>query len=125
MAGYNFLTNTFRGRCVRVIDGDTIDVMLDCGFHVWRKERLRLLGIDTPELRSKDPIQRDLARSATMCVEASLYIPDVDWPLRIVTSKADSFGRYLAVVYFKNVGQPEVNLNDYLLRKNLAKVWKK
>ena len=47
----------FEYRCtiLRVIDGDTVDVDIDLGFGVWmRKERVRILGIDTPESRTRD-----------------------------------------------------------------------
>ena len=37
--------------CLRVIDGDTIDAMIDLGFSTWVKKRIRFLGIDTPETR--------------------------------------------------------------------------
>ena len=40
----------YRARLVKVIDGDTIDVYLDAGFHGYREERLRLLGVNAPEV---------------------------------------------------------------------------
>ena len=39
---------------VRVVDGDTIDILIDLGFDLTKKERVRLAGIDTPESRTKD-----------------------------------------------------------------------
>ena len=39
---------------LRVVDGDTLDVTIDCGFDIWKKERIRLLGIDAPEIRTRD-----------------------------------------------------------------------
>ena len=39
---------------VKVVDGDTIDVVIDLGFDLFKKERVRLAGIDTPESRTKD-----------------------------------------------------------------------
>ena len=45
----------YRCKLVKVIDGDTIDVDIDLGFGVWlKKERVRLVGIDTPESRTRD-----------------------------------------------------------------------
>ena len=42
-------------RIVRVVDGDTVDIDIDLGFDVWlRKQRIRMMGIDTPESRTRD-----------------------------------------------------------------------
>ena len=41
-------------KLVRVIDGDTIDAVIDLGFDVWVRERVRLYGINTPETRARD-----------------------------------------------------------------------
>lgn len=40
---------TFKANCYGVVDGDTIDVMIDFGFDIWGDRRLRLLNVDTPE----------------------------------------------------------------------------
>ena len=50
---------------LRVIDGDTIDVMIDLGFDVWVKNRLRLEGIDAPETRTRDLEEKKLGYAAT------------------------------------------------------------
>ena len=44
----------YNAKLVRVIDGDTIDAVIDLGFDVWIKKRVRLYGIDTPEPRTRD-----------------------------------------------------------------------
>tara|TARA_B100000282_G_C31534871_1_gene400203 strand:+ start:276 stop:662 length:387 start_codon:yes stop_codon:yes gene_type:complete len=50
---------------VRVVDGDTVDVDIDLGFGVWlRKQRIRLYGIDTPESRTSDPIEKVYGNAA-------------------------------------------------------------
>ena len=92
---------TYRARCTNVVDGDTIDVVLDTGFHSTRTERLRLLGVNTPELHDKNPTQRQAA------IDAKRFTTGVldewasgagPWPLLVTTTKTDSFGRYLADV---------------------------
>ena len=46
-------------KMVRVVDGDTVDVDIDLGFGVWmRNQRIRMYGIDTPESRTSDPIEK-------------------------------------------------------------------
>jgi len=122
--GYPFLTETFRGRCVRVVDGDTIDVVLDAGFRTTRTERLRLLGVDTPELRSADATKRQGAQAAKDKVAGWLLrqalLSGSMWPLKIRTVKADSFGRYLADVWWMDEEGQEHHVNQELLTLGLA-----
>tara|TARA_B100000927_G_scaffold238499_1_gene199434 strand:+ start:90 stop:506 length:417 start_codon:yes stop_codon:yes gene_type:complete len=50
----------------RVVDGDTVDVDIDLGFGIWlRKQRIRMYGIDTPESRTSDPIEKVYGKAAT------------------------------------------------------------
>ena len=49
----------YKARVVRVIDGDTVDVDIDLGFGIWmNNERVRIMGIDTPESRTRDKIEK-------------------------------------------------------------------
>lgn len=49
----------YRVKVLKVVDGDTVDVDIDLGFGVWlRNERVRIMGIDTPESRTKDPVEK-------------------------------------------------------------------
>jgi endonuclease YncB( thermonuclease family) len=96
---------TYRARAARVIDGDTLDVELDQGLHTYRLERLRLLGVNTPELHASDPAVRAQAAEAKAFVERWLEVHAhgsdavTGWPLLLITSKSDAFGRWLADVY--------------------------
>ena len=49
-----FVHNGFRGKIMRVVDGDTVDLDVDLGFHVHTKIRGRLVGVDTPERGHRD-----------------------------------------------------------------------
>ena len=56
---------TYRAKVVRVIDGDTVDVDVDLGFGIWQKnERVRIMGIDTPESRTRDKIEKKFGLAA-------------------------------------------------------------
>jgi micrococcal nuclease len=49
----------YRCTVLRVVDGDTVDVDIDLGFAVWlKKERVRIMGIDTPESRTRDSVEK-------------------------------------------------------------------
>ena len=43
----------YKAKLVRVVDGDTVDAMIDCGFSTFKKERIRLYGIAAPESRTR------------------------------------------------------------------------
>jgi micrococcal nuclease len=89
----------YRARLDRVIDGDTIVAVIDCGFglhlhHGNEGAHLRLLGVDTPERNEPGwDAARRFTRDWLLTTAGDL------WPLTIQTTKADSFGRYLATVW--------------------------
>ena len=56
----------------RVLDGDTIDVTIDLGFDLYKKERVRVAGVDTPEKRTKDEEEKSLGYDATHWLEERL-----------------------------------------------------
>lgn len=90
---------TYRARCVKVVDGDTLDVVLDQGMHNTRTERLRLLGVNCPEMRGESRIEGKEAKSwVERLIWNEVYNPG-EWPLLLRTEKADAFGRYLAHVW--------------------------
>jgi len=113
---------------VRVIDGDTVDVILDFGFSLKQKLRLRLAHINTHELNSKDEAERRKA------IEARDYVHNVFFlesgrgnrELIIKTLKTragkerQTFGRYVAEVYYQNDDGEWVHLNQELVDKGLA-----
>lgn len=91
----------YRGRAIRVIDGDSVVCLVDAGFgvHVTRGNEgahLRLLGVDTPE--RNEPGWEE-SRSFTTAWLDEAATSDQAWPLRLVTEKTDNFGRYLAWVF--------------------------
>ena len=58
---YNFRVTEIN----RVLDGDTIDVTIDLGFDLFKKERVRVAGVDTPEKRTRDLEEKELGIHAT------------------------------------------------------------
>lgn len=94
---YNYLLR----KCRRVVDGDTIDVEIDLGFYQFGVYRVRLLGVDTPELRDRDPDERERAKEAKTFVVKwfAAHIDCIEGGEVVVnTEKADSFGRFLATI---------------------------
>ena len=88
----------YRAQLVRVIDGDTLDVVIDQGLHTHRTERIRLLGVNTPETKGATrPAGLAAAGYVTSWLGAVPF--DDDWPLIVQTAQGDAFGRWLARVW--------------------------
>ena len=86
---------------IEVVDGDTVDVDIDLGFGIWmRNQRIRLYGIDAPESRTKDKIEKVFGLAAKKRLEEILSMSD-DIVLRSVKDIRGKFGRILGdfVVY--------------------------
>lgn len=108
----------YKATLLNVVDGDTIDMDVDMGFSVRIKQRLRLLGIDTPELNSKDPVEREKALQAKQFVLDTLKIGGT---YVIDTYKDDKYGRLLAVIYLNK--SIDSTLNNLLVSSGLARVY--
>ena len=80
----------------RVVDGDTIDISIDLGFDLTKKERVRLAGIDTPETRTKDQKEKEMGYQATEFLEMHLMEAT---KLTVKTEKDGKFGRMLGWLY--------------------------
>lgn len=97
---------TYRGKLTKVIDGDTLDLRVDLGFHIEREIRVRLSGVDTAEIygvkKSTDEYQRGIKHkqfTANWIGSVSQY-SDKEWPLFVKTFKdtTGKYGRYTAVI---------------------------
>lgn len=107
------LLHNYEAKLVRVIDGDTIELMIDVGFYFWYKTKVRLLGVDTPEIKGET---RDLGLVSKAYVEEALgHATD----MYVHTEKGDSFGRWLAELHYEYLGEWNY-LNVELLDKGLA-----
>ena len=98
----------YRAKLIKVIDGDTLDMEIDVGFHGRQIERVRLLGVNTPE-RGQIDWQFAIETTKDWLVDWQ-YMGE--WPFTIRTEKSDSFGRYLAMIWPE--GKTVASLNDYL-----------
>jgi micrococcal nuclease len=93
MAEQQHIQDPFLYKCViqRIVDGDTVDIDIDLGFGIWlRKERVRVAGIDTPEKRTKDKIEKQFGLAAT--AKAHTLIPEGS--SCIVRTRRDKAGKY-------------------------------
>jgi micrococcal nuclease len=87
----------YQAQIVEVIDGDTFDLMIDLGFNTFAKERMRLYGIDAPEMRTQAGKDLALALAMEYTLERTVIVQSVEAP----KSKQfrDKYGRFLAIIY--------------------------
>lgn len=110
----------------KVVDGDTIDVNIDLGFNVCTKQRVRLLGIDTPESRTSDKDEKKFGllskeKLKEWCLKAVASDKD-DIEIELRCPEADSrekFGRVLAEVWVSEGGQ-WTNVNKWMCDNGYA-----
>tara|TARA_B000000609_G_C24181682_1_gene359153 strand:- start:1465 stop:1872 length:408 start_codon:yes stop_codon:yes gene_type:complete len=102
---------------VRVIDGDTVDVLIDLGFDLTKLERVRLAGIDTPESRTKDLAEKHMGYEAKAYLTELLDAAD---DLIVKTEKDGKFGRMLG--WFYNNKFSQYSINEQLIDEGYA--WK-
>ena len=99
----------------RVVDGDTIDVIIDLGFSILHKCRVRLYGIDTPESRTRDKDEKVRGKLAGKYLKDAIDNGDT---IVLQTKMKDSkgkFGRVLA-----NIIVDDININQAMIVNHLA-----
>ena len=100
----------------RVVDGDTIDVSIDLGFDLIKKERVRIAGIDTPEKRTRDLEEKALGIDATNWMKKNLEDTIAgDDELTIRTELVGGMGKYGRLLGWLYVGESNVSLNEIML----------
>ena len=99
----------------RVVDGDTIDISIDLGFNLTKKERVRLAGIDTPEKRTKNPKEKEMGYQATEFLEMHLMEAS---KLTVKTEKEGKFGRMLGWLYKSE--NDTTSINQIMIDKGYA-----
>ena len=114
---YNFRVTKIN----RVVDGDTIDVTIDLGFDLAKKERVRIAGVDTPEKRTRDLEEKALGLDATAWMKKHLEetIKGED-ELTIRTELKGGMGKYGRLLGWLYVGESDVSLNEKMITEGYA-----
>ena len=105
----------------KVLDGDTIDVTIDLGFDLYKKERVRIAGVDTPEKRTRDLEEKALGIDATNWMKGKLEdtINGED-ELIIRTELKGGVGKYGRLLGWLYVGDDAVSLNEQMITEGYA-----
>ena len=114
----------YRGKLERVVDGDTIDALIDVGFDIWVKERIRYKGIDTWESRTRDLEEKARgleakARNKELLMEVSTK-PGY---FRLKSYGVGKYGRVLGEIFIMDVEGKTININEQLISEGHAYVY--
>ena len=105
----------------RVLDGDTIDVTIDLGFDLYKKERVRVAGVDTPEKRTRDKEEKELGIHATNWLKEKLDgAISGDDDLVIRTELVGGVGKYGRLLGWLYIGGGELSLNEQMIEEGYA-----
>ena len=100
----------------RVVDGDTIDVTIDLGFDLYKKERVRIAGVDTPEKRTRDLEEKALGIDATNWMKQQLEEAiNGESELTIRTELKGGMGKYGRLLGWLYVGDADISLNEAMI----------
>ena len=114
---YNFRVTKIN----RVVDGDTIDVTIDLGFDLLKKERVRIAGVDTPEKRTRDLEEKALGLDATAWMKEKLEgAIKGDDELTIRTELKGGVGKYGRLLGWLYVGDNDFSLNEQMITEGYA-----
>ena len=94
----------------KVVDGDTVDVDIDLGFGMtYKKQRVRLMGIDTPESRTSDLVEKLFGKASKKHLKEIIQNAEM---LTLVSHDKGKFGRILGELYvYENVGHPQFEVH--------------
>ena len=105
----------------RVLDGDTIDVTIDLGFDLYKKERVRVAGVDTPEKRTRDLEEKALGIDATNWLKEKLEgAISGDDELAVRTELVGGMGKYGRLLGWLYIGDAELSLNEQMIAEGYA-----
>ena len=114
---YNFRVTEIN----RVLDGDTIDVTIDLGFDLFKKERVRIAGVDTPEKRTRDLEEKELGIDATNWLKERLEGALAgEENLTIRTELVGGVGKYGRLLGWLYVGDEDESLNEQMITEGYA-----
>lgn len=115
----------YKAKITRVIDGDTVDAMIDLGFSVHRKIRIRLHGINTPESRTKDLEEKERGLQAKNRLIGILE--EYDYEVNLKSYGIGKFGRCLGeLFYYKHMPESwedefvKTSINNQLIEEGHA-----
>ena len=114
----------YRGKLERVVDGDTIDALIDVGFDIWIKKRIRYSGIDTWESRTRNLEEKAKGLEAkARNKELLLEVSSKTGYFRLKSYGVGKYGRVLGEIFIEDSEGKQYNINKTLISEGHAYVY--
>ena len=114
----------YRAKLVRVVDGDTVDALIDVGFDIWFKKRIRFKGVDTWESRTRNLEEKALGLKAKARTKELLEkVSSKSGYFRIKSYGTGKYGRVLADLYIQDSEGNHIWINKTLIDDGHAYVY--
>jgi len=114
----------YRAKLDRVVDGDTVDALIDVGFDIWFKKRIRFMGIDTWESRTRDLEEKKLGKLAKERTRQLLEdVSSKSGYFRLKSHGLGKYGRVLGELFIMDVEGKQWNVNETLIAEGHAYVY--
>ena len=114
----------YRAKLDRVVDGDTIDALIDVGFDIWFKKRIRFKGVDTWESRTRNLEEKALGLKAKARTKELLEkVSSKSGYFRIKSYGLGKYGRVLADVFIMDKDGKQWNVNETLITEGHAYIY--
>jgi|TARA_R100001594_G_scaffold124081_1_gene160816 micrococcal nuclease len=114
----------YRGKLERVVDGDTIDALIDVGFDIWIKKRIRYSGIDTWESRTRDLEEKAKGLEAkARNKELLMEVSSKSGYFRLKSHGVGKYGRVLGEIFIEDTNGKQYNINETLISEGHAYVY--
>jgi len=114
----------YRAKLDRVVDGDTIDAMIDVGFDIWVKKRIRYMGIDTWESRTRDLDEKKKGLAAKARNKELLEkVSAKSGYFRLKSHGVGKYGRVLGEIFIQDANGVQMNINETLIKEGHAYIY--
>jgi micrococcal nuclease len=114
----------YKAKLDRVVDGDTVDALIDVGFDIWFKKRIRFKGVDTWESRTRNLEEKALGLKAKARTKELLEkVSSKSGYFRIKSYGLGKYGRVLADIFIMDKDGKQWNVNETLITEGHAYVY--
>ena len=111
----------YKAKLIRVVDGDTVDALIDCGFSTFKKERIRLYGINAPESRTRDKEEKKRGLAAKARLKELIKEGKNKFMVKTKIDKKGKYGRLLGTLFSLNhKDEASLNYNQALIDEGHA-----
>ena len=114
----------YRAKLDRVVDGDTVDALIDVGFDIWFKKRIRFMGLDTWESRTRDLEEKKLGKLAKERTRQLLEdVSSKSGYFRLKSHGLGKYGRVLGELFVMDGTGKQINVNETLIAEGHAYIY--